>query len=154
MVTTTYRLWKDGNFTDSKTEHYLKPNRRAPCVGDRCLVRCRKCTKENEKEVACGHSLTCDCRYYMDHSVCKHQHMLSKYAPPSSKSRAGCVGDVGEAGQAAQSDHAYSVVETRSLLSLHNLLTFAQLHACYCYVTVICICNEIAYLILIKACCP
>ena len=111
-LTTHYKIEKNGEYTESETLHYLRPNRMSQCIGDRCLVKCRKCIREHGEGVACGHSLTCDCENYMRKNMCKHLHMLAKMAPPSTQSRAGCsnIGGVEEAGQATRMDHAYWVL--------------------------------------------
>ena len=127
-LTTHYNMEKNGEYTESDTIHYLKPNRMSQCIGERCLVKCRKCLRDHGEGIACGHSLTCDCEAYMRRSLCKHLHMLAVEAPPSTTSRAGCsnVGGVEEAGQAAQVDHDYWVDCCLEFAIYH---CFAHLHA-------------------------
>ena len=37
-LTTHYRIVKDGEYKDSDTVHYLKPNRMSQCIGSRCML--------------------------------------------------------------------------------------------------------------------
>ena len=124
-VKTMHHKKKDAEAETKTVEsmHYLTPNRMGPCIGERCLLKCRKCTAELQRDTVCGHTMRCTCRKYMDHGSCWHIHMLMKEqeCPTQAQARAGCDPDVSVrgAGEAVLQDHHYVVVLAR----LHLLLS-------------------------------
>ena len=121
---------KDGEIKIIEKERHLIPNRIGPCIGERCLVKCRTCVSQHGNEIACGHSMTCDCYTYKRESLCKHLHMCLSESPLPGEARSGCVGGVAAAGEAARMDHQY--FEVKKTAWPHCWLIFALLHPCYC----------------------
>ena len=113
IVCTREEREKNGEIKVVEKERHLKPNRMGPCTGGRCLVKCRTCVSQHGKEIACAHSMTCDCYTYKRESLCKHLHMCLEHSPLPGEARSGCVGGVAAAGEAARRDHQYIEVKRK-----------------------------------------
>ena len=124
IVNTREHIEKDGIISFREKERWLKPNRMGPCIGERCLVRCRDCQEQHGLEIACGHGMICDCYTYKKLSLCKHQHMVLNESPLPGAARSGCVGGVAAAGVASRRDHQYLEVNWKCLAT-----------ACFCKIT-------------------
>ena len=111
IVYTREEIMKDGKESVRERERHLRPNRIGPCIGERCLLKCRTCCEQHGYEIACGHSMICDCWTYKHQSLCKHLHMVLNESPLPGEARSGCVGGIAAAGAATRRDHQYFEVK-------------------------------------------